>query len=83
MNFAYSLFHLPIMESHMLSSRRSDDVIEALVHVACGETASVQVKHIYRESLRNLVRLAKAESTQELKADFDQLLAENDRHLLH
>ena len=71
------------MESHMLSSRRSDDVIEALVHVACGETASVQVKHIYRESLRNLVRLAKAECTQEMKTDFDHLLAENDRHLLH
>ncbi len=76
-------FHLPIMESHMLSPHRSDDVIEALVHVACGETASVQVKHIYRESLRNLVRLAKAERTQEMKIDFGHFLAENEWHMLH
>lgn len=71
------------MEPDMLSHRRSDDVIEALVHVAFGETASVQAKHIYRESLRNLVRLAKAERTQEMKIDFDQFLSENDRQLLH
>ncbi|HJW56122.1 MAG TPA: hypothetical protein VJ577_12675, partial [Burkholderiaceae bacterium] len=43
----------------------SDDVIEALVMVACGENGSSQTKHFYRESLRNLVRLAKVEYARE------------------
>lgn len=49
----------------------SDDVIEALVLVACGENASDQEKHLYRESLRNLVRLAKSERMQELLVSFE------------
>jgi hypothetical protein len=67
----------------MRSPRCSDDVIEALVLVACGETASVQAKHIYRESLRNLVRLAKAERTQEMKLDASLLSANYNERMLH
>jgi hypothetical protein len=67
----------------MRSPRCSDDVIEALVLVAFGETASDRAKHIYRESLRNLVRLAKAERTQEMQIDLAHLHAEQDEHILH
>jgi hypothetical protein len=39
-----------------------DEVIEALVCASCGDAASAHEKYVYRESLRNLVRLARAES---------------------
>lgn len=53
------------MNSQLLLPLCSDDVIEALVMIACGENGSSQTKHFYRESLRNLVRLAKAEYARE------------------
>ena len=49
----------------MLQPLRSDDVIEALVMVNCGESATVQARHVFRESLRSLVRLAKTEGNEE------------------
>lgn len=45
----------------------SDEVIEAVIRAACGENASARVRYFYRESLRNLVRIAKLERTAELK----------------
>jgi hypothetical protein len=45
-----------------------DEVIEALVYASCGETASAHEKYVYRESLRNLVRLAMAEQRQGWKS---------------
>jgi hypothetical protein len=51
----------------MLQHFRSDDLIEVMVMVNCGDTASAQARHIYRESLRSLVRLAKAERNDELR----------------
>lgn len=71
------------MDSHLSSPVCSDEVIEALVVVACGHTASVQAKHIYRESLRNLVRLAKAEQTQETKLGLHRLPNDYGEGLLH
>lgn len=53
------------MNSQLLLPVCSDDVIEALVMVACGENGSSQTRHFYRESLRNLVRLAKMEHAKE------------------
>ncbi|HEX2529866.1 MAG TPA: hypothetical protein VHK70_00165 [Burkholderiaceae bacterium] len=51
----------------------SDDIVEALVVAACGNSATAQQKHLYRESLRSLVRLAKAEQTQEMEMGFRTL----------
>ncbi|MFC3108946.1 hypothetical protein ACFQAT_09995 [Undibacterium arcticum] len=62
---------------------KSDDVIENLVQLVCGETASAQDRHVYRESLRNLVRLAKAEQKQEIRMDRHQINAVRESDVLH
>ncbi|HEY0846923.1 MAG TPA: hypothetical protein VGE12_16260 [Noviherbaspirillum sp.] len=53
------------MKKHLAT----DDVIENLITATLGETASFRQKHIYRESLRGLVRLAKSEQVAEIKAN--------------
>jgi hypothetical protein len=58
------------MDSQISLPTCIDEVIEALVHASCGETASAHEKYVYRESLRNLVRLAVAEQRQGLEMDF-------------
>jgi hypothetical protein len=50
------------MDSRISLPTCIDEVIEALVCASCGEAASEHEKYVYRESLRNLVRLARAES---------------------
>jgi hypothetical protein len=51
----------------------SEVAIEDLVAANCGETATARQKHIYREALRGLVRLAKAEQLREMKTSVDRL----------
>jgi len=53
----------------MTQHKHSDDMIEDLVKVTCGEQASSRERHVYREALRSLVRLAKAEQMYEMRAD--------------
>jgi hypothetical protein len=42
----------------------TEKFIEVLVYASCGETVSAHEKYAYRESLRDLVRLAMAERRQ-------------------
>lgn len=51
----------------------TDDVIENLIVATLGEQASARQRHLYRESLRSLVRLAKAEQVVEMKASVKRL----------
>ncbi len=51
----------------MLNLHKSEDLIEAMVIVTCGEASSAQARHLYRETLRSLVRLVKAEHSAELQ----------------
>lgn len=51
----------------------TETVIEELVAVACGEQAGARQRHVYREALRSLVRLAKSEQMHEMKADVGRL----------
>jgi hypothetical protein len=51
----------------------SDDVIESLISATLGEQAGPRERHLYRESLRSLVRLAKAEQVVEIKASVKRL----------
>jgi hypothetical protein len=51
----------------------SDDVIESLISATLGEQAGARERHLYRESLRSLVRLAKAEQVVEIKASVKRL----------
>lgn len=47
----------------------TDDVIENLIVATLGEDATARQRHVYRESLRGLVRLAKSEQIAEIKAN--------------
>ena len=61
----------------------SDDVIENLVDLTCGETATAKDRHVYRESLRNLVRLAKAEQKQQIRMELYQINTSIESDVLH
>jgi hypothetical protein len=49
--------------------------IEEPVAAACTEATTLREKHVYREALRALVRLAKSEQTLEIKTQVNKLSA--------
>jgi len=51
----------------MKKKHETDAVIETLVTVTLGDNAGARERHVYRESLRSLVRMAKAEQVMEIK----------------
>ena len=51
----------------------TDDVIENLITATMGEDVTARERHMFRESLRGLVRLAKAEQVVEIKANVKKL----------
>jgi len=51
----------------------SDAVIESLIAATLPASASVRERHIFKENLRSLVRLAKAEQVVEIKASVRRL----------
>lgn len=51
----------------------TDDVIENLIAATLGDQGSARQQHIFRENLRGLVRLAKAEQVAEIKASVQRL----------
>ncbi len=57
----------------------SDIVIEGLVD-ATMESAGLRERHIFRENLRSLVRLAKAEQVAEIKANVKRLAGALEAH---
>ena len=67
----------------MVPPLRSDEVIEALVMINCGDSASAQARHLYRESLRSLVRLAKVEHGAELRFKLSRSTASKEDTTLH
>lgn len=55
----------------------TETAIEQLVTAFSGANATAREKHICREALRSLVRLAKSEQMLELKMDVDKLTSPN------
>lgn len=51
----------------MKKKLETDAVIENMIAAALGDKAGARERHVYRESLRGLVRLAKAEQVMEIK----------------
>lgn len=51
----------------MKKKLETEAVIESMITAALGGKASARERHVYRESLRNLVRMAKAEQVMEIK----------------
>ena len=58
----------------------TDDVIENLIIATLGEAATARQQHIYRESLRGLVRLAKSEQVAEIKANVRRVTGLQEAH---
>ncbi len=58
----------------------TDVVIESLIVATLGEDGNLRQNHIYRENLRALVRLAKAEQVMEIKANVKKLTGAMDMH---
>jgi hypothetical protein len=46
--------------------------IEDLIHATLGENAGARERHVLRQSLLNLVRLARAEQCAEMQASIDK-----------
>lgn len=67
----------------MDTSKHTDEVIEDLIDVSCGEQGSTRERYLYREALRSLVRLAKAEQMYEMRADLRLLLEVPEDVVLH
>lgn len=58
----------------------TDDVIENLIAATVGDNADARQRHLLRENLRGLVRLAKAEQVVEIKANVRKLAGALDAH---
>lgn len=58
----------------------TDQVIENLIDATLGIEATLRQRHIYRENLRSLVRLAKAEQVVEIKANVRKLAGALEAH---
>lgn len=67
----------------MKSNQHTDEMIADLVDLTCGEQAGARERHLYREALRSLVRLAKAEQMFEMKSDIQMLLPAPADTVLH
>jgi len=61
----------------------TDTMIEEMVEALYGNTVSVRQKHLYREALRALTRLAKAEQLQEMRRDMHKARGETLPDLQH
>lgn len=61
----------------MKATFHTETLIEELVAATSGKEASARDKHVYREALRGLVRLAKSEQLHEMKANVDKLAGAN------
>ncbi|HEY8609411.1 MAG TPA: hypothetical protein VIM12_20035 [Noviherbaspirillum sp.] len=57
----------------MKKSVESHQIIEELVAAMLGDHATARERHMLRESLRGLVRLAKIEQVMEIKASVQKL----------
>ena len=58
----------------------TDSVIESLIAVTLSEDATARERHIFRENLRGLVRLAKAEQVVEIKTSVRRLAGALEAH---
>lgn len=58
----------------------TDDVIENLITATLSEDVDMRQRHLFRENLRNLVRLAKAEQVAEIKANVRRLTGVHEAH---
>ncbi len=58
----------------------TDQVIESLIAAMLGEEATLRQQYVFRENLRSLVRLAKAEQVMDIKANVKRLTGAMEAH---
>ncbi|OGB24763.1 MAG: hypothetical protein A3I66_24675 [Burkholderiales bacterium RIFCSPLOWO2_02_FULL_57_36] len=58
----------------MKTKHSTEELIEKLTSATCGENASIREKRVFKEALRSLVRLAKAEQILELRTDVKKVI---------
>lgn len=61
----------------------TEDAVRELVFANCGAHATARDKYIFREALRSLVRLAKAEQMLEVRASIKKLTLLPRAHVPH
>lgn len=64
----------------MKKKLETDLVIENLIAATLGEDATTRQKHLYKESLLGLVRLAKSEQVMEIKENVKRLAGAIESH---
>ncbi|HJV87053.1 MAG TPA: hypothetical protein VJ698_16435 [Noviherbaspirillum sp.] len=64
----------------MKKKLETDAVIENLIAATLGESPTARQRHIYRENLRALVRLAKSEQVVEIKDNVQRLAGAIEAH---
>jgi hypothetical protein len=67
----------------MMTQYSTDTVIEEMVAAAYGNTVSERQKHLYREALHALVRLAKAEQMRDMRCNVRKLTGDTLPDLHH
>lgn len=65
----------------MNANQETENAIEELVAASCGQLDSDRRRHVLREALLNLVRLAKAEQMLEIRQDVMKLTSVSDNYL--
>ena len=66
--------YLPLTDKKAMKKKSSTDLaIDNMVAANCHADAPARETHLYRESLRALVRLAKSEHLLEMKVDIERL----------
>ncbi|HEY4541273.1 MAG TPA: hypothetical protein VIG66_02745 [Noviherbaspirillum sp.] len=64
----------------MTKTMHTDEIIEELVTAMLGSEAGVRERHLLRENLRSLVRVAKAEQVVDIKASVRRLAGALESH---
>ena len=67
----------------MMTQYSTDTMIDEMVDATFGNTVSARQQHLYRESLRALVRLAKAEQLRDMRLDLRKLTCDPVPDLQH
>lgn len=64
----------------MTKTMHTDEIIEELLTAMLGSEAGVRERHLLRENLRSLVRVAKAEQVVDIKASVRRLAGALESH---
>ncbi len=65
-----------------MENQNIDDLIEQLTNVTYGNEVQAREKHVFKEAVLGLIRLARAEQIRDMKVDVSRLMC-TPHHDLH